>query len=239
MMEERKRGGTDGDNGQCQGREAEATLGRRAAARALARDGGPRPGPSMMHGPESLRGLRALVLHPRDGDGDIIIRNLQRLSCHVQNLWHPELQVVDHFDAVFFAATVEAYRHVALFLDRSEVAFIAVVEPEYSAVDELLAECSPHAALRKPVRPADVLTSLLLARNLLRYENRLLTKVRKLEETLKSVRTVEKAKSILMATRNLNEKEAYELLRKSAMNRRVPIGQIASAVVQANDILSV
>jgi AmiR/NasT family two-component response regulator len=202
-------------------------------------DEGSRAGARHVSGPESLRGLRALVLHPRDGDGDIIIRNLQRLSCQVRNLWHPRLQVVDHFDAVFFSVNEDAYRHVAAYMDRSEVAFIAIVESDLSAVDQLLTECSPHAALCKPVRPADVLTSLLLARSLLRYENRLLTKVRKLEETLKSVRTVEKAKAILMATRGLNEKEAYELLRKSAMNRRVPIGQVASAVVQANDILSI
>lgn len=200
---------------------------------------GHRAGARRVPGPESLRGLRALVLHPRDGDGDVIIRNLQRLNCQVQNIWHPGLQLVDQFDAVFFSASEDGYRHVATYMDRSEVAFIAIVESDFAAVDELLAECSPHASLCKPVRPADVLTSLLLARSLLRYENRLLTKVRKLEETLKSVRTVEKAKSILMATRNLSEKEAYELLRKSAMNRRVPIGRVASAVVQANDILSI
>ncbi len=193
----------------------------------------------MMHAPESLRGLRVLVLHPRDGDGEVIIRILQRLNCQVQNLWHPRLPLVDRFDVIFFAAGEEAYRQVTAHLDRSKVALVAVVESEAPGVDELLTECSPHGVLGKPVRPADVLTSLLLAHNLLRYELRLMTKVRKLEETLKSVRTVEKAKSILMTTRDLDEKTAYELLRKSAMNRRVPIGQIASAVVEANEILSV
>jgi len=190
-------------------------------------------------GKEDLRDLRVLVLHPRDADGEAIIRTLRRLNCQVQNLWHPELHLMDRFDVAFFLANEEAYAQVATLMDRTQTALIAIVDGATSDLGEMLAKCSPHGALSKPVRPEDVLTSIHIARRLLRYEHRLLAKVRKLEETLRSVRTVEKAKRILMKTNNLDEKDAYELLRKSAMDRRLPIGQIASAVVSANGILSV
>ena len=157
----------------------------------------------------------------------------------MQNLWHPRLPSVSRFDIVFFLASEDAYRQVMALTNRTEAAVVAVIEGESSSTDQLLVDCCPHAALCKPFSPAHVLTSLALARNLLRYENRLQAKVRKLEETLRSVRTVEKAKTILMTTKDCNEKEAYDLLRKSAMNRRVPIGQIASAVVEANDVFKV
>jgi len=190
-------------------------------------------------GKENLRDLRVLVLHPRDADGEVVIRTLRRLNCQVQNLWHPELSLMDHFDVAFFLANEEAYAQVVTLMDRTQTALVAIIDGATSDIGEILAKCSPHGALSKPVRPEDVLSSIHIARRLLRYEHRLLAKIRKLEETLRSVRTVEKAKRILMKTNNLDERDAYELLRKSAMDRRLPIGQIASAVVSANGILSV
>jgi len=190
-------------------------------------------------GKENLRDLRVLVLHPRDADGEVVIRTLRRLNCQVQNLWHPELNLMDHFDVAFFLANEEAYAQVVTLMDRTQTALVAIIDGATSDIGEILAKCSPHGALSKPVRPEDVLSSIHIARRLLRYEHRLLAKIRKLEETLRSVRTVEKAKRILMKTNNLDERDAYELLRKSAMDRRLPIGQIASAVVSANGILSV
>jgi AmiR/NasT family two-component response regulator len=83
-----------------------------------------------------------------------------------------------------------------------------------------------------------MLTSFLVARSISRYEKRLTTKVRKLEETLKSVKKVEQAKAILMKTKNIQEKDAYEFLRKWAMERRVPIGQVASAIIDADGMLT-
>ena len=190
-------------------------------------------------GKDDLRDLRVLVLHPRDADGETIIRTVRRLNCQVQNLWHPDLHLMDHFDVAFFLAIEEAYAQVVSLMDRTQTALIAVVDGAAAESGGILAETSPHAALSKPVRPEDILTSMNIARRLLRYEHRLLAKVHKLEETLRSVRTVEKAKRILMKTNHLSEKDAYELLRRSAMDRRLPIGQIASAVVSANGILSV
>jgi AmiR/NasT family two-component response regulator len=48
---------------------------------------------------------------------------------------------------------------------------------------------------------------------------------------------VEQAKAILMRVRNLGEREAYDFLRKRAMDRRVPVGSVAAAIIEANDFL--
>ena len=57
------------------------------------------------------------------------------------------------------------------------------------------------------------------------------------------MRKVEQAKTILMQLilmqlKNLKELEAYEYLRRHAMNRGLPIGKVASAVIDANGVLS-
>ena len=49
---------------------------------------------------------------------------------------------------------------------------------------------------------------------------------------------MEKAKGILMRSKNLDERTAYKYLRESAMNRRVSIGSIASAVIDTSEIFA-
>jgi AmiR/NasT family two-component response regulator len=92
--------------------------------------------------------------------------------------------------------------------------------------------------LTKPIDPAALLTNLVVARNNSRYQRRLQSKISKLEETLRSVRKVERAKTILMEKRHIDESEAYAYLRDQAMKKRVPIGVIATVVVESNDVLS-
>jgi AmiR/NasT family two-component response regulator len=82
------------------------------------------------------------------------------------------------------------------------------------------------------------LINLIAARANLRYQRRLLSKVAKLEETLRSFRRVELAKNILMETRKINEPAAYAYLREQAMRRRVSIGAVASVVIDSNSVLS-
>ena len=50
-------------------------------------------------------------------------------------------------------------------------------------------------------------------------------------------RTIEKAKSILMQTRNLSEPDAYALLRSAAMNQNRRIADVAEALITASSLL--
>jgi AmiR/NasT family two-component response regulator len=52
------------------------------------------------------------------------------------------------------------------------------------------------------------------------------------------VRKVDQAKAILMAQRHIDEPQAFAFLRELAMRRRVPIGLVASLVVESNEVLS-
>jgi response regulator NasT len=64
---------------------------------------------------------------------------------------------------------------------------------------------------------------------------------RELAETrsrLAERKVVEKAKGLLMAQRNLNEEEAYQTLRKLAMDRSQRIGEVARTVVSLLELLS-
>ena len=48
---------------------------------------------------------------------------------------------------------------------------------------------------------------------------------------------MERAKSLLMEKRKLNEEEAYHFLRSTAMKRRVSIGNLANAIIDSSELL--
>ena len=47
-----------------------------------------------------------------------------------------------------------------------------------------------------------------------------------------------KAKSILMETQGLSEPEAYESIRRQAMAKRVPMDDLAMAIINAHELLT-
>ncbi|RKY41465.1 MAG: histidine kinase [Candidatus Makaraimicrobium thalassicum] len=64
----------------------------------------------------------------------------------------------------------------------------------------------------------------------------LMVKTRIIQEELETRKKVEKAKGILMREQNLPEDEAYKLMRKSSMNKRVSMKEVAEAVILSFEI---
>lgn len=184
------------------------------------------------------RQLRVVVAHPRDPDGEILLRHLQRLGCRVDHLWPTPDQLDADADIVFCLIEPETRPFCASLIEKAHAALVGVVDPTHPRSMQLLADVNPLAVLTKPVDSAALLTNLVVARNNSRYQRRLQSKISKLEETLRSVRKVERAKTILMEKRHIDESEAYAYLREQAMKKRVPIGVIATVVVESNDVLS-
>jgi response regulator NasT len=55
--------------------------------------------------------------------------------------------------------------------------------------------------------------------------------IQKLQKKLEEMRLVSKAKSILMQEKQMTEPEAHHYIEKTAMDRRVPRGQIAEEII--------
>ncbi len=64
----------------------------------------------------------------------------------------------------------------------------------------------------------------------------LLVKTKIIQDELETRKKVERAKGILMRENNFSEEEAYKLLRKSSMSKRLPMKEIAEAVILSFDI---
>ena len=63
-----------------------------------------------------------------------------------------------------------------------------------------------------------------------------IVKTKVVQEELESRKKVERAKGILMQEQNLSEQEAYDLIRKSSMTKRVHMKEIAEAIILSHEI---
>jgi len=64
----------------------------------------------------------------------------------------------------------------------------------------------------------------------------LMVKTKVIQEELEARKKIERAKGILMKEQNFSEEAAYNLLRKSSMDKRVPMKDIAEAIILSSEI---
>lgn len=177
---------------------------------------------------KNFRGLRALVIMAPDSGRDTLERTLGKLGLEViiaEALPCPTADVAT-FDIVFFDADdgAEPGTDSAAMPDLPLIAVIGSEAPSR------LARVIRHRAashILKPVRSSGIFTALLLAMNehaaRMRHQQDMLA----LRRRLAGRRVVMKAVLQLITLCGLSEEEAYEWLRREAMERRIPMEDMA------------
>ncbi|HBY57909.1 MAG TPA: histidine kinase [Candidatus Atribacteria bacterium] len=67
----------------------------------------------------------------------------------------------------------------------------------------------------------------------------LIVKTKIIQEELDTRKRVERAKGILMEERNLNESEAFSLIRRTSMDKRISMREVAEAIILSYEIRQV
>jgi two-component system, response regulator / RNA-binding antiterminator len=117
-------------------------------------------------------------------------------------------------------------RPVAMFVDQSDAASIqAAIDAGVSAyiVDGL-----------KKERIKNILDMSIMRFNAF---SRLEGELEQTKSALEERKVVDRAKGILMKMKNLTEEEAYALMRKTAMNEKKKIAEIAQSIITAAEML--
>ena len=179
--------------------------------------------------------LEIAVAVSRDEDAEMLARELSRTRSRVRRMW--PLRLPEAVDVIFCELTAELPQLLPWVPGQPQAALVVVTQAVQMPQLKLLRNCAPHAVLHQPFTTGTVLTSLAVARAQFLYEQRLRTRIDKLDETLRAFRSVERAKSILMEKRNLDEEEAYHFMRRQAMSQRVSVGAVAAAIVDSHGIL--
>jgi two-component system, response regulator / RNA-binding antiterminator len=117
-------------------------------------------------------------------------------------------------------------RPVAMFVDQSDTASIqAAIDAGVSAyiVDGLKKERIKH----------------ILDMSIMRFNafSRLEGELEQTKSALEDRKVIDRAKGILMKLKNLTEEEAYALMRRTAMNEKKKIAEIAQSIITAAEML--
>lgn len=192
--------------------------------------------------PAALKGLRSLrvaVFHPDDEDGLQLAQQLQRIGCQVHACWPPLPRLPESIDVVFLFIEPDSFDAEYEWVNgEHRPTLIAIVTYENPTILESVLRLRASAVLASPVRIFGLLSALVMARHVDTEYKALDKRVRKLEIKLQGVRRLAEAKEILMRTRGISESAAYDLIREQAMNKRVSTEEIAGAIINANEILS-
>jgi AmiR/NasT family two-component response regulator len=183
-----------------------------------------------------LRGTRVLVVHPTDQEVDELVRHLKRIGCQVRLSWPGPAAVTADVDVVFLAVGIPGASPPPQLATGAEPALIAIVDYENPTALKSLLDANALGVISKPIRPSGILSSMVLARALQGYQGRLMAKVAKLEETLRSRREIEHATRILMQVKGLSEDGAYQLLRQQATTQRLAMGVVARSIITAHRV---
>jgi two-component system, response regulator PdtaR len=87
--------------------------------------------------------------------------------------------------------------------------------------------------LIKPLRAAELSQAIELAIAQFRDFVSLRAENSTLKETLEARKLIERAKGLLMEQRRISEEQAYTLIKKTSMNMRKPMADVAQAIILA------
>jgi len=186
---------------------------------------------------QKFANLSIAVVTKRDDHGEHLIREIQKTRAKVQHIWPMPEDIPTDFDVVFCELVDDLPARFKGMPGEVSVAFVVVIPAHGNLNQTALENSAPHAVVHLPCRPEEVLASMVIARSHYQYERRLRQRIEKLDENLRSMKTIERAKIIMMQSKNINEEAAYKELRLRAMQRRVSIGVLASAIVDSQDLL--
>lgn len=186
---------------------------------------------------QELNGLTVVVVAPLDDQIAFLVRELQRLRIRARQTWPMPETIPGDADVVYCEYASDLARRLPWIPGDARSALVVILPNGDPIQVEALAHATPEAVLSRPFSGNAVVASLVLARSQFRYEQRLRAKIERLDENLRSMRTVERAKAILMTTRRMAENEAYSFIRRQAMDRRVSTSAVAAAIVDSFELL--
>lgn len=191
--------------------------------------------------PQALRDIRSLsvlAIHPQDQDGEELLGQLCRIGCKVQMTWPALDTLPDATDVVFLAVRPETLSVSLPWMNaKGAPPVIPVVSYENPIIIEAVMQLGAYCVVPSPVRSFGLLTAIAVTLNQHRNRLQLERYVRRVEDKLAEQRQIQRAKTILMETRNLSEQEAYDLLRSQAMVKREHIEAVAEAIIKADEVL--
>jgi AmiR/NasT family two-component response regulator len=183
----------------------------------------------------NFRGARALIVHAPDPNRETLARTLRRLGLLVMEV-SPEAEAAPAVDSascdVLFFDADQAMGGAFCVAPLPAVPCIALVglEAPSRLARVVRNRCSGY--LLKPVRSTGIFTALFVAFNEFAVRGREARERAALADRLRDRRYVTKAILRLMAEYDVDDDEAFLLLRRESMRRRLSVERMAREIVE-------
>lgn len=197
---------------------------------------------SLRSGSRVLRDLRSMhicIFHPHNRDGEVLTQQLERIGCKAHCFWPPLEAPIEGTDLVFIGLYPDTldYDYAWCSSDDSPPV-VAVVNYENPTIIDAVLRVGAKAVVAAPVRAFGILSAVVLAQQLSGDIKKLKKRVIRLEDKVEGVRKIAEAQEILARQQGISRLDAYRAMRAQAMAKRVSVEEIASAIIAADQFLS-
>lgn len=173
------------------------------------------------------------VLCAMDGEGQQLFRHLQRTRARVKHIWPVPEAIGENSDIVLCEYQRGIGRKLSWVPGEAKAALILLL-PQTGQYDlQEIRAAIPDALLHRPYLPHAIDAALLIALDHFTFSKRQRIRIARLDESIKYLREIERAKHVIMTRQAVGEQEAYRLLRDMAMERRVTVAELAAKVVDS------
>lgn len=183
--------------------------------------------------PRELARLRIDIAAAPDTSMEDAVRELQRTRAQVRRLWPLPPRLPAEADVLVCAWENGLADRLPWIVGQPAAALVVVLPQGREADYRRLRDTAPHAVAARPLAPGALTAAVVTGHGAYRYEQRLQQRIGRLEETLKALRTIERAKAMLMQERRMTEEAAWQHLRAAAMRLRVPVPEVAASLVDS------
>jgi len=172
----------------------------------------------------------ALITLP-DSQAEVLTRVLQRSRAEIRRYW-PCPQIFDtDADILVCDFFPGLERRLPWNPGEAKAAVVLVLpgggQPDADAIHAAL----PDGILTRPIQESAVLPVVSMAWDHFSYHRRQSERIDQLDESIRTLREIERAKTILMQDRKISEANAFEALRKEAMRRRIKVSVVAKTII--------
>jgi AmiR/NasT family two-component response regulator len=183
--------------------------------------------------------LCAVVLQTDDRNRNVVIETLAKLGL-VVNVIDPGVDAVGSAaligsaDVIFFDADLAEVHGLATGVDLSTVPLVVIIGLETPSRLQRAFDLGPSAVLHKPIRSSGIYSALFFAINEHRRRSETLERLRDMESRRGARRFVNKALLQLMQAHNIDDEQAYSMLRKESMRQRLTVEELAVRMLAAS-----
>jgi AmiR/NasT family two-component response regulator len=182
---------------------------------------------------QQLSRLNILLVCEPGAEEQSLLRHLQRTRATVRHVWPAPETIGENTDLMIAQYMRGIGQRLSWVPGEAKAAFIILL-PQNGQYD--LAEVRgalPDSVIYRPFLPHAIDVALMLALDHFSYGKRQRLRISRLDENMRALRDIEKAKHAIMSSQDIGESDAYRVLRDMAMEKRVTIAEVAGRMVDS------